>query len=157
MGKWGYFVLVIAILVAFMLGAFLFPIKGDDPTSILNSKECNWENIYQGLFGSASVYRDISAGSILRKGGFVVPLDIDYKEVKFEKLGVLASSTARNARFMLNGIDCGTLDQDIFVLHDFSETCVSALKEGLNSFNSSDNIIVHEIYVGMKYKPSNCA
>jgi len=148
-----YFIIILALIGAIiLLGSFAFLGK---EKIVSDSKECEWEKYYQGLYGSASVYRDITGE--LRKGGFVVPLDISYEEIRFKELGVLASTTEENSRFMLNGVDCGVLTRDIFVLHDFSESCLSALKEGLNSFDNTDRrVVVHEIYVGLEYKPANC-
>ena len=160
MKKRELFIIVLVAIVCLFIGAFLFSGflgNSEEGNIISSSKECKWENIYQGLYGSFSVYRDITAGQELKKGGFVVPLGIDYEEVEFKELAVLASTTANDNSFILNDVNCGVLSRDTFALNDFSTTCIDALKEGLNSFNSSKReVVIHEIYVGIRYKPANC-
>lgn len=153
-----FVIIGLVAIVGFFIGVFFFSGNSESGGNIISSSnECEWENIYQGSYGSASVYRDITAGSELRKGGFVTPLGISYEEVEFKALGVIATTTERDNRFSLNNVDCGVMKKDIFTLSDFSTTCLNALKEGFNSFNSSKKeVIIHEIYVGMKYKPANC-
>ena len=170
MKKRDFVIIGLVAIVGFFIGTFFFSINSRSGDNI-SSNECGWENIYQGLFGSSSVYRDVNAGSKLVSGGFVIHLEISYDKIEFTKIGVIASTTGDNTKFFLNDIDCGTLGMDTFFLNDFTNTCLSVLKEGFNTFNSSDSFIynapraynysksdavIHEIYVGMKYKPSNC-
>lgn len=150
-------ILVLVAIASFFIGAFFLSVNGRGGENIISNQdeECKWEKLYQGLYGSQSVYRDI--GQELRKGGFVAPLGRSYKEVEFTEFGVIASTEESDNRFLLNGVDCGEIKRDIFGVNDFSDSCIQALKEGLNDFNSSKrDVIIHEVYIGMKYRPANC-
>ena len=43
-------------------------------------------------------------------------------------------------------------------LNDITDTCLSALKEGMNRFSTSSDrrIIIHELFIEMEIKPANC-
>src|SRR3989338_4781270 len=99
MKKIDFVIIGLVAVVGFFIGTFFFSRNSESGGDIISSSnECKWENIYQGSYGSASVYRDV--GQELRKGGFVVPLGIDYEEVEFKELGVLATTTENNSKFM---------------------------------------------------------
>lgn len=156
MGKREYLIIVLVGVVGLLLGIVLFSGYNDKGKGIASgSDECEWQNFNQGLYASSSVYRDI--GQEMRKGGFVVPLGLDYEEVEFTDFWVLASTEDKENIFLLNDVECGFLGRDIFSINDFSTTCVNVIKEGMNTFNSSKrDVVVHEIYVGMRYRPANC-
>ncbi|MCH7568054.1 MAG: hypothetical protein IIA87_01400 [Nanoarchaeota archaeon] len=161
MKKRDYLILIIitigiVAIGAFLIGVFFFSGNSESNGSfqISGSKECKWENYKQGLFASSSwTYQ-----AELSQSAFLVPLDLVYSEVEFTGFGVVATVTNSSNHLLLNRIDCGILTRDKFALNDFTDTCLDALNEGMNFFNTTSRraVIIHEIFVEMRYKPANC-
>ncbi|OIO80359.1 hypothetical protein AUJ84_03900 [Candidatus Pacearchaeota archaeon CG1_02_32_132] len=88
----------------------------------------------------------------------MTPLNVNYKEVEFTEFGIVATNTEyQPITFKLNGVECGVIEKELFGINDFSSTCLNALKDGMNSFDSTEkNVLIHEIYIGFRYKPANC-
>lgn len=169
---------IIIVLIAIIILLIFFSSRfktnessNENPVPFLNvesSKDCEFKKINQLLKINNQDYRvdDTPFGS------FVVPENIAYSEVEFFRIGVLAKTFGDpeiavigkgiiaeqpEMRFYLNDVDCGEIKtQESLILNDLSDTCLSELREGINTFMVSDNVFVEDILIEMQIVPANC-
>jgi len=137
----------------------------------LPDEECDFENVSERI-SFQGFYLGVSSNLLLMANGeaaFVVPSNNKYSEVEFLRFGITAtkprSCSGNLGNFSVNGINCGFFNPpDLNVrFYDFTDSCLSALKEGINNYSFSTIsspptgcIFVNDILVDMRIKPANC-
>ena len=157
-------IFIIIVVILAVIFSYIGKERDSSGTSNIGESDCNFEK-----YNEENYLSERHANSNLDKstGGFVTPGYKGYSEVRFSKFGVVATTdNVEDFVFFLNGVECGPLVRNKGrFLHDFTNTCLGALQEGMNSFNTSFDVsgkdtlgsaLVESILIEMDIKPANC-